>query len=149
MVAEYRGDCSGGYTHFWCHEHEVCVRVTGRFTLRIVGKTICIHFWLLSKRCNPLVGGLQPPYLGQTCSFTIETGKYIQVVHNGADHWLVVTNIGVPRDGVVPVYDSLHKCLITSTELQIGAFQNYVIQINCHGNVSGKLRRHFDWGHLW
>ena len=45
---------------------------------------------------NPLVEGLQPPYLGQTCSFTIETGKYIQVVHNGADHWLVVTNIGVP-----------------------------------------------------
>ena len=31
----------------------------------------------------------------------------------------------------------------------IGAFQNYVIQINCHRNVSGKLRRHFDWGHLW
>ena len=26
---------------------------------------------------NPLVGGLQPPYLGQTCSFTIETEKYI------------------------------------------------------------------------
>ena len=66
---------------------------------------------------NPLVGGLQPPYLGQTCSFTIETGKYIQVVHNGADHWLVVTNIGVPRDGVVRVYDSLYKCLTTSTEL--------------------------------
>ena len=65
--------------------------------------------------------GLQPPYLGQTCSLTIETGKCIQVVHNGADHWLVVTNIGVPRDGVVTVYDSLYKCLTTSTELQIAS----------------------------
>ena len=70
------------------------------------------------------MGGLQPPYLGQTCSFTTETGKYIQVVHNGADHWLVVTNIGVPRDGVVRVYDSLYKCLTTSTELQIASIVN-------------------------
>ena len=70
------------------------------------------------------MGGLQPPYLGQTCSSTIETGKYIQVVHNGADHWLVVTNIGVPRDGVVRVYDSLYKCLTTSTELQIASIVN-------------------------
>ena len=44
---------------------------------------------------NPLVGGLQPPYLRQTCLLTMETGKFIQVVRNGADHWLVVTNIGV------------------------------------------------------
>ena len=74
---------------------------------------------------NPLVGGLQPPYLGQKCSFTIETGKYIQVVHNEADHWLVVTNIGVHRDGVVRVYDSLYKCLTTSTlELQIASIVN-------------------------
>ena len=70
------------------------------------------------------MGGLQPPYLGQTYSFTIETGKYIEVVHNGADHWLVVANIGVPRDGVVRVYDSLYKCLTTSTELQIASIVN-------------------------
>ena len=45
-------------------------------------------------------------------------------MHNGADHWLVVTNIGVPRDGVVRVYDSLCKCLTTSTELQIASLVN-------------------------
>ena len=44
---------------------------------------------------NPLVGGLQPPYLRQTCLLTMETEKFIQVVRNGAGHWLVVTNIGV------------------------------------------------------
>ena len=63
-------------------------------------------------------------YLGQTCLFAIETGKYIQVVHNGADHWLVVTNIWVPRDGVVRVYYSLYKHLTTSTELQIASIVN-------------------------
>ena len=45
-------------------------------------------------------------------------------MHNGADHWLVVTNIGVPRGGVVLVYDSLYKCLTTSTELQIASIVN-------------------------
>ena len=54
----------------------------------------------------------------------VHNRKCIQVVHNGADHWLVVTNIGVPRDGVVRVYDSLYKCLTTSTELQIASIVN-------------------------
>ena len=33
-------------------------------------------------------------------------------------------NIGVPRDGVVQVYDSLYNCLTTSTELQIASIVN-------------------------
>ena len=36
----------------------------------------------------------------------------------------MVTNIGVPRDGVVRVYDSLYNCLTTSTELQIASIVN-------------------------
>ena len=61
-----------------------------------------------------------PLNIWTTC---IETWGYI---HNGADHWLVVTNIGVSisRDGVVWVYDSLYNCLTTSTELQIASIVN-------------------------
>ena len=33
-------------------------------------------------------------------------------------------NIGVPRDGVVRVYDSLYNCLATSTELQLAPIVN-------------------------
>ena len=78
----------------------------------------------LIRENNPLVGGLQPPCLGQTCSFTIETGEFIQILHNGADHWLVVSNIGVSRGSVVRVYNSKYQYLTTSTELQLASLVN-------------------------
>ena len=74
---------------------------------------------------SPNISKYLDPLWNIWTAFTIETGKYIQVVHNGADHWLVVTNTGVSRDGVVRVYDSLYKYLTTSTELQIEYFPSH------------------------
>ena len=78
----------------------------------------------LIRENNPLVGGLQPPCLGQTCSFMIEAGEFIQILHNGVDHWVVVSNIGVSRGSVVRVYDSKYQYLTTTTELQLASLLN-------------------------
>jgi len=53
----------------------------------------------LIRDSNPLMGGLQLPYLGQTCSFSIERGQFIQILHNGADHWLIASNVGLCEFG--------------------------------------------------
>ena len=64
------------------------------------------------------MGGLQLPYLGQTCSFSI----VIQILHNGADHWLVASNIGLCETNQVQIYDSMYRWqLTTTTQLQIAA----------------------------
>ena len=57
----------------------------------------------LIRDSNPLMGGLQLPYLGQTCSFSIERGHFIQILHNGADHWLVASNVGLCETNQVQI----------------------------------------------
>ena len=57
----------------------------------------------------PLVWGLQPPCLGKTCSFMIETGEFIQILHKWPDHLLVLSHIGVLSGNVVIVYDSKYQ----------------------------------------
>ena len=61
------------------------------------------------------------------CS-TIDLGHFTVVLANFCEVSKIYRrtshSIGVPRDGVVRVYDSLYNCLATSTEFQIASIVN-------------------------
>ena len=98
------------------------------------GRVISLTAWLsddiihaaqmLMREKSPFVGGLQPPCRGQNCSFDVEGGEFIQILHNGYDHWLTVSTVGVAESAVVRVYDSLYPHLTTKTQQQIAAIIN-------------------------
>ena len=54
---------------------------------------------LLKKQFN--LSGLQPPSLGLTCAFEIESGEFIQILHDGFGHWLTVSTIGAGENEVL------------------------------------------------
>ena len=68
-----------------------------------------------------ITGGLQDPIRGTVCSFDIERGEFLQILHNRYDHWLLVSTLGVSEGGVVLVYDSKYSHLTSHTELQIAS----------------------------
>ena len=48
-----------------------------------------------------------------------------------------------------PIFGNMEeKFSLVIVPTKIGALQIHVIQIYCHGNVSGILRRHFDWSQV-
>ncbi len=51
--------------------------------------------------------GFQHPILSEAMSFNIETSGFIQILHNGCNHWLLASTNGCPQDAV-PIYDSLY-----------------------------------------
>lgn len=61
------------------------------------------------------IPGFQSVNHGQTCSFDVEPNEFIQILHNGHDHWLTISTIGSKHPGVF-VYDSLYS--EASDELQ-------------------------------
>ena len=46
----------------------------------------------LLKKANPLMSGLQSVVLGNTMSFDIEPGEFVQILHNGHGHWLTISS---------------------------------------------------------
>ena len=61
----------------------------------------------------PLIAGLEDTVLGTCFNFSIVRGEFVQVLHDGALHWVCVSNVGCKEDGCVNVYDSLNKGKIT------------------------------------
>ena len=47
----------------------------------------------LVKRQFPHINGLQEVGLGRTLFFAIQTEEFMQVLHNGHDHWVTVSTI--------------------------------------------------------
>ena len=58
--------------------------------------------------------------LGAIMGFEVEAGEFVQIVHNGKNHWLLVSTIGVEHP-TVWVYDSMHNSLGSHTHNQIAA----------------------------
>ncbi len=52
--------------------------------------------------------GFQDPVLSQRLSFDIETSGFVQILHNGHNHWLLASTIGC-APGCVSIYDSLYS----------------------------------------
>ena len=75
----------------------------------------------LLRYVNPAVPGLQSVTLGVTCDFDIQTGEFLQVLHDGAGHWLVISTIGVKHPAEVYVYDSMYSSASPSLQMQIAS----------------------------
>ena len=74
----------------------------------------------LIKQTHPHVAGLQNVELGRTLSFDVKKDEFVQVLHNGSDHWVTVSTIGCgPAE--VDIFDSLSPALTGSLERQLAA----------------------------
>ena len=74
----------------------------------------------LLKRQFPHINGLQEVGLCRTLFFAIQTEEFIQVLHNGHDHWVTVSTIGC-KAGEINAFDSLPPALTSSKMNQIAA----------------------------
>ena len=64
----------------------------------------------LRRELFPFLPGLQGVELGAIMGFEVEAGEFVQIVHNGKNHWLLISTIGV-KYPTVWVYDSMHNSL--------------------------------------
>ena len=70
------------------------------------------------KESVPAKNGFQSVCLGRTCAFQIETSEFVQILHNGHDHWITISTFGAD-EGEVFVYDSLYCSVSSSVKAQI------------------------------
>ena len=75
----------------------------------------------LLRQQNPLIGGFQRPFLVQTCGFEIESGEFVQILHDGHGHWLTISTVGAEDGAEVYVYDSMHPSVGTFTKKEIAS----------------------------
>ena len=73
-----------------------------------------------AKKANPLMSGLQSVVLGNTMSFDIEPGEFVQILHNGHGYWLTISTVGNMHPQA-QVYDSTYSCCPTICKAQIAA----------------------------
>lgn len=64
--------------------------------------------------------GLQHTGLGDTLNFEAMEEEFVQVLHSGGNHWLLITTMGCPP-GIVKIYDSMVNKLPFQTKEQICA----------------------------
>ena len=72
----------------------------------------------LLKKETPYVSGLQNVNLGLNNSFDVETGEFVQILHNGQNHWQVISTIGVNHPSV-NIFNSMYCHCSTHTKVQI------------------------------
>ena len=66
------------------------------------------------------IGGLQDPILGQQLAFDVQTGEFVQILHSGGNHWIMVSTVGMDR-AHIRVYDSLLGTLPADAKKQIAS----------------------------
>jgi len=75
----------------------------------------------LLKTTHSHIGGLQDTLLGETLSFEIQHGEFVQILNVSQSHWITVSNVGCKKR-VVNIYDSIPSCYVpTRTKEQIAA----------------------------
>ena len=75
---------------------------------------------LIYDEYQPAYGGFQDVSLGQTLAFAVEKGEFVQILHTGKGHWVVVSSLRCQK-AEVEVYDSLYPALTQSMKHQIAA----------------------------
>ena len=63
------------------------------------------------------VSGLQNTLLGQYLTYDIMRKRFIQILHNGDNHWITVSTLGL-QPSHIRIYDSLCTSLIEFTKDQ-------------------------------
>lgn len=73
------------------------------------------------KKSHPNIGGLQSTMLGETLTYSIERGKFVQILHINNNHWITISNI-FSKNGGINVYNSVpSKDLPDKAKKQIAA----------------------------
>ena len=62
--------------------------------------------------------GFQSVGLGSTFAFAVESDEFVQVLHNGRNHWLTASSVGT-APGQMLVYDSMYPSAGQATQQQI------------------------------
>ena len=69
------------------------------------------------KQQYPHIGGLQNTCLGDTLTYIIETGEFVQVMNESVSHWITVSNIGcIP---ITTMYMIVYNVKIPHHELSV------------------------------
>ena len=63
--------------------------------------------------------GFQNTLLGSTLQFAVERGEFVQIIHDGINHWLMISNVGGSCVQQVMVYDSMHRSVGSCTKRQV------------------------------
>ena len=74
----------------------------------------------LPKQQLPVRNGFQDPCCGLAYAFEIMSDEFIQVLHNGYDHWLTISTVEAAKDEVF-VFDSTYASVSTKVKCQIPA----------------------------
>ena len=64
---------------------------------------------LITKK-HQYIGGLENCGLAETCSFSVPTSEFIQILNSTGQHWVTLTSIGCEL-GKVKIYDSSFRCV--------------------------------------
>ena len=77
----------------------------------------------------PLLKGFENTTLGPLREFSVFDGPFVQILHNGKNHWICCTNLNpndwrVGKCDEVWCYDSLYSGVTKSTKKQIAQFLN-------------------------
>lgn len=72
---------------------------------------------VLLKQQYPKMGGFQNTLFGQSLSFRVEKGAFVQVIH-GNGHWLCITRSGHDK-GEIEVIDSMFSTLPVTVVKQV------------------------------
>jgi len=62
--------------------------------------------------------GFQCVGLGSTFAFEVESDKFVQILHNGHNHWLTISSVGT-TPGQILVYNSMYPSAGQATKQQI------------------------------
>ena len=83
---------------------------------------------LLKKQSS--MPGFQDTCLGQSMCFEIQQGEFIQILHDGHSHWLMVSG-AITEDGVqeIHVYDSMYATVGIYTKKQIASIVSSSVKL--------------------
>ena len=73
------------------------------------------------KKQFPKMGGLQNPVLGTILQFTVASGRFVQILHDGNLHWVTVATPPPLMAADVILYDSLNDRVNSHCEKQISS----------------------------
>ena len=66
------------------------------------------------------VPGFQSVVCGQSSNFHVESGKFVQIFHNGKNHWMTISTIGAKQPEIL-AYNSMNCNAPDNLQQQIAA----------------------------
>ena len=82
-------------------------------------RVVCATQSLLQKQSS--IPGFQDTILGMTLCFEIQRSEFIQILHDGHNHWFTISNIGCKSPAEFLVYDSMYSSVGHYSKKQIAA----------------------------